>query len=336
VAVCTVVILTAQNAFLSNLKLGSTTTTDHPRNNNVVNSSNIDLEMQNDQNTTAVWIPDAGAVTSLKRARRVGKTSNLMAHWRAIESAKENPLIVDPFASRLAGTEYLDRGVKKDGFKIDFMAVRTKIFDSFLEDMVQNEGIEQLVIIGAGQDSRAFRLKGLAKESVRVFELDFPHVLADKRELLLEDPEDPLSLPPTVCERIEVPVDLAADNWDNQLVLKGFDPSRRSAWIIEGVTGYIPEDANKELFQRILTRSPTGSHALATFIGVGSRMGGGVHKFQTDEPAEFLQSLGFDAEMSDISEFAKKLGRGRGNLRRYMGYFVVSASKPTSLWQLNK
>mmetsp|Transcript_3115 Transcript_3115/g.5968 ORF Transcript_3115/g.5968 Transcript_3115/m.5968 type:complete len:347 (-) Transcript_3115:265-1305(-) len=330
VTVCTLVILTIQNTFLSNLKLGSSAAQDS-RNENMFSN----IQDESTSNTT-VMAPQDSAVTSLKRARRVGKTSNLMAHWRAVESTKENPLIVDPYAARLAGSEFLDRDVKKDGFKIDFMAVRTKIFDSFLEDMVQNEGIEQLVIIGAGQDSRAFRLKGLAKEGVRVFELDFPHVLEDKRALLLDDPEDPMSLPPTVCERIEVPVDLAADDWDSRLVHQGYDPSQRSAWIIEGVTGYISEDANKELFQRILDRSPTGSHVLATFIGVDSRMARGVHKFQTDTPAGFLRGLGFDAEMSDISKYAKKLGRGRGNLRRYLGYLVVSASKPAVLWQLNK
>jgi methyltransferase (TIGR00027 family) len=49
---------------------------------------------------------------------------------------------------------------------------RVRYFDDFVKAAVA-EGLEQLVILGAGYDTRAYRIDGLCK--IKVFEVDHVH-----------------------------------------------------------------------------------------------------------------------------------------------------------------
>src|SRR5215831_12904979 len=60
------------------------------------------------------------------------------------------------------------------------VAVRTRYIDDRLRDALAG-GVEQVVILGAGFDSRAYRIPGI--ERTRVFELDHPATQAQKRAL---------------------------------------------------------------------------------------------------------------------------------------------------------
>ncbi len=81
---------------------------------------------------------------------------------------------------------------------------KDKYIDDYLQGFLKND-LEQLVILGAGYDSRAYRVYGL-KDGIKIFELDRPAIQHVKKENLLEIFK---ILPDHVTF---VPVDLGMDN----------------------------------------------------------------------------------------------------------------------------
>ena len=110
--------------------------------------------------------------------------------------------------------------------------------------------MRQIVLLAAGLDSRAYRLRW--PDGTVVFELDQPRVLDFKREALSRHGDSPLA------ERREIAVDLR-DDWPQALTDQGFDPSRPSAWIAEGLLIYLPAAAQQQLFSGIDALASPGS-----------------------------------------------------------------------------
>lgn len=129
------------------------------------------------------------------------------------------------------------------------MAVRTRFFDDFFSSATI-AGIRQTVILAAGLDSRAFRLPW--PSATTVFEVDQPQVIEFKTATL-----SGLGAQPT-ADRRTVAVDLRED-WPAALGEAGFDPSQRTAWIAEGLLGYLPAEAQDRLLDQITALSVPGS-----------------------------------------------------------------------------
>jgi methyltransferase (TIGR00027 family) len=128
---------------------------------------------------------------------------------------------------------------------------RVRYFDDFVKGLL-NEGIEQLVILGAGYDTRAYRIDGL-KGKIRVFEVDHPVTQRVKIEKIKEIFG---SLPDHV---MFVPVDFETDNFGEKLLEQGYDRSRKTLFILEGLIMYIPPDAVDETLSFIVKNSGKGS-----------------------------------------------------------------------------
>lgn len=193
----------------------------------------------------------------------VGSTALFVATARALEAQKANPVALDQFAEvfcRAAGGEWadvLDGGLADHPLRsefghhfVDFQAVRTRYFDTYFETAAA-VGVRQIVILAAGLDSRAYRLRW--PDGTVVFELDQPQVLEFKREALAERGIEP------AAERTEIAVDLRND-WPKALRDSGFDPSKPSAWIAEGLLIYLPAAAQHQLFAGIDALAAPGSH----------------------------------------------------------------------------
>ncbi len=95
-------------------------------------------------------------------------------------------------------------------------------------------GCRHIVLIGAGLDTRAFRMEW--PEGVRLFEIDLPELFAFKEPVLAQAGAAPR------CERRVIAADLRAD-WPKELVANGFRFEEPAHWIDEGVLGYLDEDA---------------------------------------------------------------------------------------------
>ena len=193
----------------------------------------------------------------------VGATALFVAASRALEANKPEPMVVDPYAEvfcRAVGGEWADvldgkapenKLMSEFGEHfVNYQAARTKYFDDFLY-AAADAGVGQIVIPAAGLDSRAYRLAW--PEGTVVFELDQPQVLEFKREVLTRSGEKP------TAERREIAIDLR-DDWPRALRQSGFDSSRRSAWLLEGLLVYLPAAAQRELFTGINELAAHGSH----------------------------------------------------------------------------
>jgi methyltransferase (TIGR00027 family) len=199
-------------------------------------------------------------------ASSVGATATMVAAARAVASKVDDPLIDDPFAeplvravgvdffTRLASGELDPSAIDDDpnlGMRrmTDAMAVRTKYFDEFFLAATET-GIRQAVILAAGLDARAYRLPW--PSDTTVFEVDQPQVIEFKTTTMAD-----LAAAPT-ADRRAVAIDLRND-WVAALTAAGFDPSRPTAWIAEGLLGYLPPDAQDRLLDQITELSVPGS-----------------------------------------------------------------------------
>jgi methyltransferase (TIGR00027 family) len=201
----------------------------------------------------------------------VGATALGVAAARAAETESDHPLITDPLARLFVDAAgqglwsiYLRTpdDMQPDvrawlQAMVDFIAVRTAYFDEFFLDAAQS-GIRQMVILAAGLDARAWRLPW--PDGVTVYELDQPKVLEFKSKTLQRDGARPAT------RTVSVPVDLRQD-WPKALQEAGFNASKPSAWLAEGLLRYLPASGQDLLIQRIHTLSPAGSWLAANAPG---------------------------------------------------------------------
>src|SRR5919106_1775100 len=143
----------------------------------------------------------------------VGETAVGAAMMRSDESARRDRLFDDPYAAAFVaavpdafadGPEPGDPEIAAltDAFRAH-VAIRTRFYDDYLRTACAR-GCQQVVVLAAGLDARAFRLNWPA--GVRLFELDLPEVLAFKDGVLAELRATPR------CTRITVSIDLR-DEW---------------------------------------------------------------------------------------------------------------------------
>jgi methyltransferase (TIGR00027 family) len=264
----------------------------------------------------------------------VGSTALFVAAARALEGQKPEPLAVDPYAEvfcRAVGGEWSDvlDGIEGDGMAaarlrsdfgghfVSFQGARTKYFDAYFA-AAADAGVRQIVILAAGLDSRAYRLRW--PDGTVVYELDQPEVLAFKRKALDDHGDAPRA------ERREVAVDLR-DDWPAALKVSGFDPSRPSAWIAEGLLIYLPASAQEQLFEGIDALSSPGSWVAveegrpmpkAAFEAkrAEERTAGAEGTFFTlvyneqHAPAdEWFAARGWTAEATQLTTYLRELGR---------------------------
>lgn len=138
------------------------------------------------------------------------------------------------------------------------MIPRTRFIDERLEAAVGN-GTTQLVILGAGFDSRAYRFEKLLT-AVRVFEVDHPATQEVKiqrvREVVGEPPEN----------LVYLAVDFRKDDLTAALSAEGYRKDRRTFFIWEGVTMYLPAEAVHETLRWIAVNSASGSSVVFDYF----------------------------------------------------------------------
>jgi methyltransferase (TIGR00027 family) len=188
-----------------------------------------------------------------------------------------------------------------------YFNARTQYFDEVLLQEAR-AGLEQVVILGAGFDSRSLRFSD-ALHTVRVFEVDMPEVLALRTEHLFEGQ-------PTAAAATPVPIDFEREDLGYVLRERGYESGARTLFLWEGVTYYLPEDAVKAVLFLVASQSGAGSSILFDYVtrafvdgdysGYGARrLAGGwrrlgnVNRFGVDDIAAFIRSMGLKVR-SDI------------------------------------
>lgn len=142
---------------------------------------------------------------------------------------------------------------------------RTHKIDEALIDFAKR-GLEQVVVLGAGFDTRAYRF-GKSLPSVKFFELDLPATLRRKQELV----ENAIGHIPD--DVVYAPIDFNTETIVEALVRVGYDPMKKSYFVWEGVTMYITEAAVKATLDFIVNHSAPGSEVVFDYLlaGVAAR-----------------------------------------------------------------
>jgi len=122
----------------------------------------------------------------------------------------------------------------------DQPAARTTFFDVALQRHLAD--VDPLVILGAGLDTRAYRLPTDAR--VRCFEVDKPATQQFKLEMLHKAGID--------ASRVTyVSADFQNDDWFEKLAAAGFHPDRPSFFLWESVTMYLEREAVESTLRKI-------------------------------------------------------------------------------------
>ena len=257
----------------------------------------------------------------------VGLTALGVASARAVETGQDNALVQDPFAEHFVRaanpptpmpTGPQDPAAASDHWTwmADFLAVRSRYFDDYFA-AAGDSGVRQVVLLAAGLDARAFRLDWPA--GTRVFEVDQPKVLEFKDRVLAERGVR------ASCQRQVVDTDLR-ENWTKALTEAGFDPSQPTAWLVEGLTPYLPAAAEQQLFAEIDRLSAPGSRvgvewvhdisamlAAPTFQQSSTSLGVDLADLWSSEPRtpadERLRGQGWAVEAETLSQVGARHGR---------------------------
>jgi methyltransferase (TIGR00027 family) len=149
-----------------------------------------------------------------------------------------------------ASREWIRRNFFSPGFYEYFIA-RTAFFDDAFKNAL-SENIPQIVILGAGYDTRAYRFKDLLN-GTRIFELDVYPAQARKKEILKKAD---IQIPENVSF---VNINFERDNIENTLLESCFDRSKKTLFIWEGVTFYLEEESIINILDFIKSKSGKGS-----------------------------------------------------------------------------
>jgi methyltransferase (TIGR00027 family) len=253
----------------------------------------------------------------------------------------------DPFARQFVSSAFLyfikffvDIGYpeKAGPGVMGFLAARARYIDDYLQSCIK-EGLEQLVILGAGYDSRAYRFEQL--KSRKVFEVDHPATqeakLAKLKKILGRLPE----------HVVYVPIDFTQETLEKRLYESGYDRELKTLFIWEGVTQYLTPEAADSTLAFVARNSGRGSSIIFDYIytsllngtfkrGEVKRMrryrgftGEGL-TFGIEESTieDFLGQRGFEQIKNVTNEFLKQAYFTGVNQKRQVasGYAIASAT----------
>ena len=208
----------------------------------------------------------------------LSKTCLYVAAGRALGAREPDESIRNPdyLAERLLGPE--ERALVADqavvqALELDYaearknmeamgsaimMIIRTRFIEERLAAAI-GEGASQVVLLGAGFDTRAYRLTELLK-SAKVFEVDQISTQEIKKRRVRDAG---IEVPPNLTY---VPVDFRRDNLGEVLAAAGYDSTRKTFFVWEGVTMYLPEAAVEQTLRWVAAQAP-GSTIIFDFVG---------------------------------------------------------------------
>jgi methyltransferase (TIGR00027 family) len=212
------------------------------------------------------------------------KTALMVCAYRARASARENPVCNDPWAAGLAGSDGMELAERFDRHFPHmemWMALRTAYLDAQVRHWIA-QGHKQVVVLGAGLDTRAARL---ASPGVRFFEVDFPSTQEEKRERLAALDGYPID----AAEYTEC--DFESDDFIDKLSEHGFDTDAPAVITWEGVVPYLTEEAVRGTCNRVAAGCHAETVLLFDFLGKRMAEGSGI-KPKDEKTRQYVGDLG--------------------------------------------
>jgi methyltransferase (TIGR00027 family) len=252
------------------------------------------------------------------------KTSVWVAAMRAIGAKNPDPEFRNPdyLAIKFLGsrerailTDYpmdaldldYDAALKRipDPFNVTQHLARTKYVDTTVEESLR-DGARQIVVLGAGFDSRGYRFRDRLR-GARFFEVDYGPTQEYKKRRVKEVLG---GLPKHVRY---IAMDFTKDDLPAQLRKGGYSEKLKTLFVWEGVTMYIPEAAVKQtlrfvrghsgpgsmiVFNYFLSRMPAINNPDSRYARWGEPM---IFGFPGDGAADFVRNEGLEV-ISDLNQ----------------------------------
>jgi methyltransferase (TIGR00027 family) len=225
----------------------------------------------------------------LERSRTIADTAFSIAVVRAEEGRRPNAerLFDDPYAHLFAAAgehaaentqRFLDLPFFREGVRM-----RTRFIDDAVRDGLA-DGLDQVVLLGAGFDARGLRIREIEKPRVRVYEVDTAEQLARKRKLLSA------AGIPIPAQIMYVPFDFDAADYETALAsaleAEGFRRGAGAVFVWEGVIGYIGSDEIDRNLRFMAGEGGPRSRLVFTY---------GEGTFDPDTAAERTRRAGFSS-----------------------------------------
>jgi len=140
----------------------------------------------------------------------------------------------------------------------EYVLARTKLLDDIFVDALENN-FSQIVLLGAGMDTRALRFKNRNK-GTKIFELDIQTTQRPKIEILNRKG---VALPE---ELVFVPIDFNRQSLSEILLAAGYQENQRNLFLWEGVTMYLTSDAVDSTLAFIHDSTAKGSRVVFDYI----------------------------------------------------------------------
>lgn len=263
----------------------------------------------------------------------LGSTAHLVTYLRALEPKlhKRDMLFDDPFAEALAGetglkamsqlSESSMSSAQRNRF-ITSLATRTRVIDDFVYESIA-AGIGQIVVFGAGLDTRPWRLHPPAHlPTVVYFEIDAREVFAYKLCVLANHQAvSDFDYSPVVA-------DLSQPNWSDHLTASGFDRNVKTLVIMEGFANNLGEHELSTLMRTLFELLPPESRLISTFLTeVTNQSTLQEHCFFPEDPLAYVQHFGWRGQQIDIEDLNIALGRPTPTGEERRGSYIVRAVK---------
>jgi len=241
----------------------------------------------------ALGLALAANAQTLATSGRVSTTAESVCVLRAIAAKHLDPKVRNPdyLAEKFVSAEFWrafpfrdDPDRARHNPNYFWVNARTHHMDALLVEALST-GATQVVNLGAGFDSRAYRFRERFPQA-RFFELDLPAMIGAKRERVVK-------IFGAVPDRVVlVSTDFTTRPLDEVLRDAGYDRTQRTFFIWEGVTMYLPEAANLSTLRFIRSGSASGSSVVYDYVLDAALRpdGGGIYGAKST--AAYLASVG--------------------------------------------
>jgi methyltransferase (TIGR00027 family) len=230
---------------------------------------------------------------TLATSGRVSTTAESVCVLRAVAAKHPDPKVRNPdyLAEKFVSEEIWRASPLRDdpararhNPNYFWVNARTHHMDALLVDAL-SAGVTQVINLGAGFDSRAYRFRQRFPQ-VRFFELDLPAMISAKRERVVK-------IFGAVPDKVVlVPTDFTTRPLDQVLRDAGYDRTQRTFFIWEGVTMYLPEAANVSTLRFIGSGAASGSAVVYDYVLDATLRPDGGGLYGAKSTAAYLASVG--------------------------------------------
>ena len=245
------------------------------------------------------------------------RTAEVVCYMRATDQGRQpaDRILDDPYAKSFLGPVMRTalatlEATRKLGEKTErlfpglstYILARHRFIDDALVHALAGDDLAQVVLLGAGYDTRAYRFADQLKGRP-VFELDYPSTSRRKAQIVAS-----AGLPAADVRVVEI--DFNHQSVADRLLGSGFQRQARTFFVWEGVSMYLSREAVKDTFRTLHGLGGAGSELTMDywFLLDTADLISNVHRMS----ASFLHFLGepitFGIHPEDVGPFMARNG----------------------------